>query len=238
MNNQDLDRNDTTIKTKKKSLKDRCVGIYGLKNKTTNKWYIGQSRDVFCRLSKYKNLNCKRQHKIYNALNKYGFSDFDFILIETCELDQDVLNERESYWINFYNSVENGYNLKSGGSNIKYSKDSIEKMRLLKIGRARSKETSEKISRSLSLKYSSDKDHRMFILNRIPNLTNHRKKLQRSKNPNWGIRQKGKKFRVKFKEENVMVYKSGFNSLNDAIYYRDNELLSIINHKNFELTTG
>lgn len=52
----------------------------------------------------------------HNALNKYGFDNFKFEEIDNAET-QDELNEKERYWIKYYNSnnKEKGYNLDSGG---------------------------------------------------------------------------------------------------------------------------
>ena len=47
------------------------IGIYKITS-PNNKVYIGQSVDIEKRLKRYKNLNCKKQSKIYNSLNKYG----------------------------------------------------------------------------------------------------------------------------------------------------------------------
>ena len=47
-------------------------------------------------------------------MNKYGLEHFYFIIIE--EVSNDSLNEREKFWIKFYNSLSpNGYNLTTGG---------------------------------------------------------------------------------------------------------------------------
>lgn len=45
-------------------------------------------------------------------MKKYGINKFSIELIETL-CSQKELNKREFYWINFYNSVHNGYNTKN-----------------------------------------------------------------------------------------------------------------------------
>ena len=49
-------------------------------------------------------------------MRKYGIENFSFEVIEECSLEQ--LNEREVYWIAYYNSFnkEKGYNMTPGGS--------------------------------------------------------------------------------------------------------------------------
>ena len=50
---------------------------------------------------------------IKRAIHKYGKENFIIEEIEKC--NQDLLNEREKYWIQFYDSYENGYNSTLGG---------------------------------------------------------------------------------------------------------------------------
>lgn len=83
----------------------------------TGKKYIGQTkRKLLCdRISghftdaKKKNTNGKFQ----KALQKYGRDGFVWGIIEECDLLE--LNAKEIYWIAKYKTVENGYNLSSGG---------------------------------------------------------------------------------------------------------------------------
>ena len=51
----------------------------------------------------------------HNAIRKYGFQDFVFQIIEDDITSNDLLNEREKYWINHYNSYYDGYNSTLGG---------------------------------------------------------------------------------------------------------------------------
>ena len=50
---------------------------------------------------------------IKRAIHKYGKENFTIKLLEEC--DRALLNEREKYWIQYYNSFENGYNSTLGG---------------------------------------------------------------------------------------------------------------------------
>lgn len=87
------------------------IGIYKITNKINGKMYIGQTIHLQQRWaehkSKAKELNPTR--KLYKAMNQYGIENFSFEVIEYCEKED--LNEREIYWINYYNSIENGYNM-------------------------------------------------------------------------------------------------------------------------------
>jgi group I intron endonuclease len=83
------------------------VGIYKILS-PTNKIYIGQSIDIERRFKEYKNLYCKGQPKIYNSLKKYSPENHIFEILEECDINQ--LNERELYWKQHYNSIEEGLN--------------------------------------------------------------------------------------------------------------------------------
>lgn len=48
----------------------------------TNKIYIGQTRNINSRKSKYRNIKCKEQPIIYKSLLKYGFDKHNFKIIE------------------------------------------------------------------------------------------------------------------------------------------------------------
>lgn len=47
---------------------------------------------------------------LYKDMRKYGIDKFKIRVIEECT--SELLNEREAYWINEYNSYDNGYNIR------------------------------------------------------------------------------------------------------------------------------
>lgn len=102
---------------------NNCVtcGIYKITNKINNKCYIGQSVNIETRWKHHKN-NCfnKNEHiydcHFYRSLRKYGIENFKFEIIEKC--NQDKLNDREMYWISYYDSYKNGYNSTLGGDGL------------------------------------------------------------------------------------------------------------------------
>ena len=107
-------------------------GIYGIKNKINNKIYVGQTYDFNYRWGKHKialRSNTHSNKKLQFAWNKYGEDNFEFFVIEECGLD--IINEREVYWIEFYDSLNSGYNLCEGGNGIrgyKHTEEEIQKM--------------------------------------------------------------------------------------------------------------
>ena len=56
-----------------------------------------------------------RNTNLYQAMRKYGIENFSFEVIEECLPEE--LNEREIYWIDYYDSFnkEKGYNMTPGG---------------------------------------------------------------------------------------------------------------------------
>lgn len=92
--------------------------IYIIKNTNNDKVYIGQtSRSIQDRWKQHiQSAQRGDEHGIilYNAMRKYGIETFFIEQLEEVELEQ--LNDREIYWIKFYNSqTPNGYNVREGG---------------------------------------------------------------------------------------------------------------------------
>lgn len=91
--------------------------IYKIENLNNGKIYIGQSIHPHRRLIEH--MYMARHHlddlPIHLAIAKYKENCFSFAVIEE---DIENYNEREAYWIAYYNSlVPNGYNILPGGQN-------------------------------------------------------------------------------------------------------------------------
>ncbi len=97
------------------------IGIYKYENKINGKIYIGLSTNIENRykqrLYDAEHLEERRCSGIDYAIKKYGIENFEFQIIEECPSEK--LDEREKYWINFYDSYNNGYNRTIGGSSLK-----------------------------------------------------------------------------------------------------------------------
>lgn len=94
--------------------KDPC-GIYKITCLNDSKVYIGQS--AHCRTRWRDHLKCgcgidAPSNKLYTAMQKEGIENFTFELLEEC--DRELLDEKERYWIGFYNSTIWGYNETKG----------------------------------------------------------------------------------------------------------------------------
>jgi group I intron endonuclease len=142
-------------------------GIYKITN-PNGEVYIGQSIDIYHRWNRYKkHIDCiKSQTKVYNSIKKYGIENHNFDIIESCGLD--ILNERERYYQDHYDSVNFGLNCKyttteskSGNlsnetktkiskalNNRIFTKEWKEKLSKSKIGKKLSKESIKKRTES------------------------------------------------------------------------------------------
>ncbi len=98
------------------------IGIYKITNKINGKAYIGQSIDIENRWKQHiYNANYPKSgsynYPINCALRKYGKENFTFETIEECDVKE--LNEKEIYWIKYYQTFPipsgKGYNAWPGG---------------------------------------------------------------------------------------------------------------------------
>lgn len=91
--------------------------IYKITNTINGKFYIGQTiQNVKERFYQHCATKCSKavsNMAIHRAIKKYGKSNFTVEVIE--EIDSANLNDRERYWIKYYNSYNNGYNSTKGG---------------------------------------------------------------------------------------------------------------------------
>lgn len=96
--------------------------IYKITNLINGKSYIGKTLSTIeerwkehCRDSRRE--RCEKR-PLYSAMNKYGIESFKIEQIEECH--DDVVNEREVYWIEYFGTFKNGYNATVGGDGKHY----------------------------------------------------------------------------------------------------------------------
>lgn len=90
---------------------DGYSGIYKIVNQTNGKIYIGQSKHLFIRRQEHFNALKKGRHPNSAMQKDYKANHiFRWEIIEFCNIDK--LNEREHYWIEYYQSMSpKGYNM-------------------------------------------------------------------------------------------------------------------------------
>jgi hypothetical protein len=128
--------------------------IYKFTNKITGLIYIGQTKTNLCdricgrsdRKLKYHTLwdghyilafEKNSKAKFHNALREYSKENWDLEIIEEIQTDE-LLNDREVYWIAYYDSFNNGYNSTLGGKGAKgYKQTEHQRKRISKIMKER-----------------------------------------------------------------------------------------------------
>lgn len=102
--------------------------IYKVTNVINGKVYIGQTkRDLQLRWREH--CACKKDRLFNRAIEKYGVKNFTVEQIDVA-CSQEELNEKETYWIKFFDSAnkENGYNLSLGGEFGSFNEDVLRRM--------------------------------------------------------------------------------------------------------------
>ena len=149
--------------------------IYKFTNRINGKVYIGQTIKEYQRYQAHK--HCYGDSLLHRAINKYGFENFDYDVIE--RLDEELLDEREIFWISYYKSNNNkfGYNLTDGGEgsrgrklteqhkqklidgrkNTPVSVETKMKLSVIMTGRIRSEEHCKHLSESLKGRAATNK---------------------------------------------------------------------------------
>ena len=90
------------------------AGVYSIKSSISNIYYIGSTtksfRDRWILHFFHLNKNNHYNNKLQNHINKYGIGDIKFSIVEIID-DKNLCRDREKYWIDFYDSYKNGFNL-------------------------------------------------------------------------------------------------------------------------------
>lgn len=90
--------------------------IYSATNKINNKKYIGQTINSLKKRKKDHIWSCVNNETAFQkALNKYGIDNFSWKILDYAEC-QDELDDKEVFWIDYFNTYGNGgYNMTIGG---------------------------------------------------------------------------------------------------------------------------
>lgn len=151
--------------------------VYKATNKINDKSYIGQTVHSL-RQRKYQHdstaLSARDTTYFHRAIKKYGSENFSWEIIHDNISNIEELNKLEIFYIGYYNTFKNGYNLTFGGSSIsgfKHSKESKKKMseahkgeKSCWYGRKHTEKSKRKMSEMRKGKKISDKEAKRRIL--------------------------------------------------------------------------
>lgn len=102
-------------------MKNTC-SIYVIKNILNDKVYVGQTwTSIKERFRKHKTGKAVCR-KLRNAFSKYGVGNFYIELLLVCHT-QEIVDYWEIFFIKKLNAIQNGYNIKAGGSKGKQSEE-------------------------------------------------------------------------------------------------------------------
>lgn len=144
--------------------------IYMLIDKRNGKKYIGKHNGSY----KYYWSSGIIPNKISN---KYGKDIFERIILED-NIDNEVLNDKEKFYIDHYNTVNEGYNLTNGGDGGDWTVGKTEeelleigkKISERQLGRVFSEETRYRMSESGKVKHFTE-EHKIKISESLKGIT-------------------------------------------------------------------
>lgn len=99
--------------------------VYMHISKTTGKKYIGITcQNPWTRRFNGNGSGYKNCVHFWNAINKYGWNDFDHVILETCETEKEAMRLERKYIKQFKsNDAAFGYNIKEGGEHQEYPEE-------------------------------------------------------------------------------------------------------------------
>lgn len=166
-------------------------------NRINGKEYIGQTiNNLNMRTNNHTSnalgKNKKRKKYFHTAIEKHGPENFDWEILHKCN-NINNLNKLEVYYINLYNTLENGYNLEPGGKNAIPTEESKKRMSIAQqkckrtgkdahfYGKHHSEETKQKLS-ELNMDHEVSKETKQKIAKTLKG------RYTGKNNPNYGKR--------------------------------------------------
>ena len=140
--------------------KEKICGIYCIENLVNHKKYIGQSVNIYTRWGIHKSELRYNNHEnphMQSAWNKYGEENFKFYILEECEAS--MLDDREIFYISYYDTYNQGYNLTIGGQGTqgkKFSKRERKEISERLKGHEVSEETREKFRLHMTEQFNDE----------------------------------------------------------------------------------
>ena len=162
----------------------------------TGKSYIGQTtKSMYERLKEH--ISDKSKTKFHNALKKYNEKYWTHKVLAYAETKED-LDFFESFFIEKFDTIKNGYNSKTGGSHGLHSEESKRLMSINRsgIGFPHTEESKKKISKALKGRQFSEIHKKNISKSKVGKALTQKQidalrgKFSGEKNPNWGKKTK------------------------------------------------
>ena len=147
------------------------IGIYKIENLINGNKYIGQSQNINQRWRSHRAYAETKDTPLYKAIRKYGIENFSFEILEECKIEE--LNDKEVYWINFYDSYRNGYNQTIGGDGNRHSVKLSEEQVFEIYKRLEGIETMEKIAKDYNVSHVTISNINTGMMNKKFNMENY-----------------------------------------------------------------
>ncbi len=103
--------------------------VYLHRNKINGKCYVGETSQKPTARWGSQGQNYRQQECFYNAIQKYGWDNFEHIILEE-NIPTELISEREAYWAGYYHAIApEGYTLKTGIGDQIITSEEFSKMR-------------------------------------------------------------------------------------------------------------
>lgn len=180
-----------------------------------NKSYIGQTiKSLKQRQSEHFSELQRSDFKVYRAIKKYGWENLKWEIIEEIKgsIQHPLLNEREIYWISYFNTYKNGYNSTIGGYGSKGYKPSLKELKRMSDSMkgennpAKRKEVQEKMKNAWTEDRRKKQSERMIGNQRSGKWSEKRKKefskymKEKCQNDKNYLKKRTEKLKEKMKE--------------------------------------
>lgn len=172
--------------------------VYMHINKINGKRYIGQTKQSVERRWGGNGCNYKYCPYFYRAIKKYGWNNFEHIIIQD-NLTKEEANLLENLNIIAFNTINRdfGYNLTTGGEQPIYSEEAKQKMSESHKGKHLSEETKKKMSESQKGN-TRTKDY----LVKHPEYRNYLKKIRKEVGSRPEVKEKARKQMLELYKDN------------------------------------
>jgi group I intron endonuclease len=138
-------------------------GIYLIRNLINGKVYVGKARCIYKRIKQHvTSLNTKNGHSendhLINSWHKHGRNSFDYVVLEYLPLDENLIKEKEIYYIQKYECLNptKGYNkISDSSTGLIVSEETRKKLSEAQINRFKNPDERKKLG-DISRKFWAD----------------------------------------------------------------------------------